>query len=67
MRNIHLAVWGVFVAFGGMASQPGDVALVRANGFFGGYNTVVWSLVAVQVCLGEGESVQIKIEKTIWI
>jgi len=51
VRNIHLAVWGVGVAFGGMATQPGDVALVRANGFFGGYNSVVWTLVAVQVSI----------------
>ena len=49
VRNIHLAAFGVGVGLVGLASQPGDVALVKANGFFGGYGGVAWALVAVQV------------------
>jgi hypothetical protein len=49
VRNIHLAAWGVGVAVCGLLTQSGDVALVRANGLLGGYNGVVWTLVAVQV------------------
>jgi UDP-galactose transporter len=52
VRNIHLATFGVMVALFGVVSQPGDMSLVKVNGFFGGYDQVVWALVMVQALGG---------------
>ena len=48
VRNVHLAIFGAIVASVAIWSTPADLALVQANGFFGGYNLVVWSLVMTQ-------------------
>jgi UDP-sugar transporter A1/2/3 len=48
VRNVHMAGFGVALGLGGLFTQPGDLALVAANGFFGGYTSVAWALVAVQ-------------------
>mmetsp|Transcript_58138 Transcript_58138/g.131738 ORF Transcript_58138/g.131738 Transcript_58138/m.131738 type:complete len:397 (-) Transcript_58138:142-1332(-) len=52
VRNVHLACFGVVVGLFGLFGQAGELQLVQRNGFLGGYNSVVWALVAVQAIGG---------------
>lgn len=47
VRNIHLACIGVVVSYG-TTIVGNDSHLIQKNGFFAGYNGVVWLLVGVQ-------------------
>lgn len=46
VRNIELALIGIFVGFAGVWYN--DAEVVRENGFFHGYSSVVWGVIALQ-------------------
>ena len=48
VRNVHLGLFGIVLAGLAIRATPNDVNLVKTNGFFGGYNSIVWSLVMIQ-------------------
>ena len=42
IRNIHLALFSVFLAAGGVCIQPSEMHQIHEFGFFAGYNQTVW-------------------------
>ena len=42
IRNIHLALFSVFLAAGGVCIQPSEMHQIHEVGFFAGYNQTVW-------------------------
>lgn len=50
IRNIQLGFFGVLIAF--VSVYTYDYQLVKQNGFFYGYNSLVWLVVAVQAVGG---------------
>uniref|UniRef100_A0A915KEF8 UDP-N-acetylglucosamine transporter n=1 Tax=Romanomermis culicivorax TaxID=13658 RepID=A0A915KEF8_ROMCU len=50
MRNLQLAFFSIWFGFGAVFFS--DFELIKANGFFQGYNALVWFLIVLQACGG---------------
>ena len=50
LRNVQMGLPSVFIAY--IAVYVKDAAAVRQQGFFGGYNNIVWTVVSVQAIGG---------------